>query len=126
MTGIVRDEALRGDALAGALASSEKKTERERISERERERIHGEPTRAENERRDTWRRIGKRAKDDNLGAEWSCRLSAAVLKVSIVSKKLGYLSKLAANGYLTIAKVTHCESSKFLRESLRYLTRYGV
>lgn len=35
MTGIVRDEALRGDALAGALASSEKKTERERLSERE-------------------------------------------------------------------------------------------
>lgn len=39
MTGIARDEALRGDALAGALASSEKKTERERLRERERERV---------------------------------------------------------------------------------------
>jgi len=34
MTGIARDEALRGDALASA--SSEKKTERQRIRERER------------------------------------------------------------------------------------------
>lgn len=31
MTGIARDEALRGDALVDALASSEKKTERERV-----------------------------------------------------------------------------------------------
>lgn len=34
MTGIARDEALRGDALVDALASSEKKTERERMRER--------------------------------------------------------------------------------------------
>lgn len=84
-----------------------------RERERECERTHGEPTRAENERRDTWRRIGKRAKDDNLGAERSCRLSAAVLKISIVPKKLGYLSKLAQNGYLTIAKVTHADRINF-------------
>lgn len=100
MTGIARDEALRGDALADALASFEKKIERERIRERvigrerERKRGRGEPTRVENEGRDTRKRIGERAKDNNSGTGWLCRLYhnigiAAVLKIMIISRKSG-------------------------------------
>lgn len=129
MTGIVRDEALRGDALAGALASSEKKTERERISVRERksvrERTHGEPTRAENERRDTWKRIGKRAKDDNLGAERSCRLSDSGSQNFDRSEEIGICFRSWRKRVLNDCKSDSCESNKFLRESLRHLTRYA-
>lgn len=71
MTGIARDEALRGDALVDALASSEKKTERDRMrggeykKEREKGQIEGNLTGAENE--DTQRHAEEKEKERERG-----------------------------------------------------------
>lgn len=83
MTGIARDEALRGDALAGALASSEKKIECERIRERERGLVGNRQ-----ESRDTRKRTGARKIIQN-GAGYHNIGIAAVLKIMIISKKSG-------------------------------------
>lgn len=69
MTGIARDEALRGDALVDALASSEKKTERDRMrggeckKEREKGQIEGNLTGAE----DTQRHAEEKEKERERG-----------------------------------------------------------
>lgn len=95
MTGIARDEALRGDALVGALASFEKKTERERIREGERDRERTrESTRAANEGRDTRKRTGERARktiirEQDGRAGYHNIGTAAVLKITIIPRKSG-------------------------------------
>lgn len=84
MTGIARDEALRGDALVDALASSDQKDraredargcrgERRRARERAREKSWG--IGGGGEREDTRKRAGECVEDDNSGAEHSCQLS---------------------------------------------------
>lgn len=78
-----------------------------------RERTHGEPTRAENERRDTWKRIGKRAEDDNLGTEWSCPAIGSGSQNFDRSEEIGISFEVGANGYLKIAKVTHANRINF-------------
>lgn len=70
MTGIARDEALRGDALVDALASSEKKTADERMRG-----IKWEGGRNRGESAGTRGREPGSAEDNNSGAGRSCRLS---------------------------------------------------